>query len=298
MDCRKYKDTIDSFLCGETLVESNLEMIRHAEHCPECRAEIAARRNLRLQMQRVIGQEKMPAAAHDRLLARLRQETNPSTKSVINLEPNWPTQFAGLFTGRMPLFASLTLVLLLGLSWWLTRPNNTSVQAAVLSPAVFEQAAREHELCAHYYASADEPAGMAASAVEYDAAYAKLDQIAKLKTQGMQLRAAHKCSLVGRNFAHLLFSRGSELISFMVTERDASAMRDGLIPQDAQDYGRRAPLQHDQQAGCTISAYQTKRHIVFVVSKLAQAQSEQLAQQIAQPISEHLRQAEAATLAH
>ena len=292
MDCRKYKDTIDSFLCGETLVESNLEMIRHAEHCPECRAELAARRNLRLQMQRVIGQEKMPAVAHDRLLARLRQEANPSLKTAQSISPNWRTRFAGLFNGRTPLLASLTLLLLVGLSWWLTRANNPSVQAAVLSPAVFEQAAREHELCGRFYANAAEPAGMAAAAVEYDATYAGLDQVAKLKTQGMQLRAAHKCELVGRPFAHLLFSRGSELISFMVTERDAAAMRDGLVPNDD---GRLAPLQHDRQADCTISAYQTKRHIVFVVSKLAQNQNERLARQIAQPVSEHLRKAEAAT---
>ncbi len=298
MDCRKYKDTIDSFLCGETLVESNLEMIRHAEHCPECRNEMAARRNLRLQMQRVVGQEKMSADAHERLRARLRQEISPAPQPMINVGPNWRARFAGLFSGRMPLLASLTLLLLVGLSWWLTRTNNSSnsssVQAAVLSPAVFEQAAREHELCAHFYADADEPKAMAASAVEYDAAYAGLDQVAKLKTQGMQLRAAHKCALVGRNFAHLLFSRGSELISFMVTERDATAMRDGLVPHND---GKQTPLQHDQQAGCTMSAWQTKRHIVFVVSKLAHAQSEQLAQQVAQPISEHLRLAEATAIA-
>ncbi len=298
MDCRKYKDTIDSFLCGETLVESNLEMIRHAEHCPECRNEMTARRNLRLQMQRVIGQGKMPQVAHERLRVRLRQEANPSPQVTQTIEPSWRTRFAELFTGRTPLLASLTVLLLVGFSWWLTRGNNSSVQAAVLSPAVFEQAAREHELCAHFYANADEPTGMAASAVEYDATYAGLDQVAKLKTQGMQLRAAHKCALVGRNFAHLLFSRGSELISFMVTERDATAMRDGLVPPDAPDYGRQAPLQHDQQAGCTVSAYQTKRHIVFVVSKLTQTRSEQLALQVAQPISEHVRQAEATALAH
>ena len=294
MDCRKYKDTIDSFLCGETLVESNLEMIRHAEHCPACRTEMAQRRNLRLQMQRVAGSAKMPGYAHDSLRARLRQEAGLGAVTTAPKTTNWRSRLAELFSGRMPLLASLTVLLLVGMSWWLTRTNNSSVEAAVLSPAVFEQAAREHELCAHFYAEADEPKAMAASATDYDAAYAKLDQIAKVKAQGMQLRAAHKCSLVGRNFAHLLFSRGSELISFMVTERDAAAMRKGLVPADD---GKQLPLQHDQQAGCTMSAWQTQRHVVFVVSKLAQAQSEQLAQQVAQPISEHLRQAEATRLA-
>jgi hypothetical protein len=293
MDCRKYKDTIDSFLCGETLVESNLEMIRHAEHCPTCRAELAARRNLRLQMQRVIGERKMSADAYQRLRSRLRQEAGLSSPPITEPAASWLTRFASLFNGRTPLLAALTVLLLLGMSWWLTRSQQApSVQAAVLSPAVFDQAAREHDLCARFYANSPEPQAMAAAAVEYDAAYAKLDQIAKVKAQGMQMRAAHKCSLVGRNFAHLLFSRGSELISFMVTERDAAAMRDGIIPQDD---GRLAALQHAQSAGCTTSAYQTQRHVVFVISKLTQAQSEQLALQVALPISEHVRQAEQVT---
>ena len=47
MECREVRELADAFIADELLVETNQEILRHLESCPDCRAEIAARRALR-----------------------------------------------------------------------------------------------------------------------------------------------------------------------------------------------------------------------------------------------------------
>jgi hypothetical protein len=47
MECRRFRDIADSYLAEELLVETNHEVLRHLETCPACRAELAARRQVR-----------------------------------------------------------------------------------------------------------------------------------------------------------------------------------------------------------------------------------------------------------
>jgi len=47
MECRRFRDIADSYLSEELLVETNHEVLRHLESCPTCRAELAARRQVR-----------------------------------------------------------------------------------------------------------------------------------------------------------------------------------------------------------------------------------------------------------
>lgn len=281
MECRKFKDSIDSYLCGELLVETNLEILRHAEHCPGCRSELTARKQVRGQLQQAARQTVMGVAAHARLRARLHAEAAPA------LAPNkWLAWFKRPLPWRLALAMAAGIACFVLMSWMLMQRHAPQVMAATLNPAVLQQAADEHELCSHYYANSVEPVGMAESAVAYDAAYAGLDRIAKVRAAGLQLHAAHKCNLVGRNFAHLLFSRDKDLISVLVTERDAAAMKDGVVPNDD---GGQASLQQSRHAGCHIHAYQSARHVVLTVSKLSAAQNQELAERIAAPISEYLR---------
>ena len=80
MDCRKFRDVLDSYLCDELLVETAHEMLRHAEQCPACRSEMAARRSLRERLQRAGAQARLSEDAKERLRQRLREEARRSFK--------------------------------------------------------------------------------------------------------------------------------------------------------------------------------------------------------------------------
>ena len=47
MQCRDVRELADSFLSEQLLVETNHELLRHLETCPDCRADIADRRAIR-----------------------------------------------------------------------------------------------------------------------------------------------------------------------------------------------------------------------------------------------------------
>jgi anti-sigma factor RsiW len=52
MQCREVCDLLDSFLGQELMVETNHELMRHLETCPDCRGELEARRQLRTVLRR------------------------------------------------------------------------------------------------------------------------------------------------------------------------------------------------------------------------------------------------------
>ena len=74
MDCRAFKDLLDSFLSDELMVETNHAILWHAERCATCRAEMEARQRLRVILRRIRDNSKLSAEFHERLRERLRAE--------------------------------------------------------------------------------------------------------------------------------------------------------------------------------------------------------------------------------
>jgi hypothetical protein len=284
MDCRKFRDVIDSYLCGELLVETNHEILRHAEQCPACREEMTARRNLRERLQRASAQVRLSEEAKERLRQRLREEAGRSPKA----RSANGSLLHRIFSPRLPLALAASALLVAGYLYFGSH-SSSQVQAAELSETLMQEAAEEHNVCTFHYKDSPEPEAIRPNAVEYNPIFAGLDQIAKRNTRGMKLRLAHFCNLVGRNFVHLGFTKGDEMVSLLITERDAKAMKNGVAPTDD---GLRAGLQSALQGKYRVAAYQTSKHVVLVVSEFSEAQTKELAESLAAPMSEHLRRLE------
>jgi hypothetical protein len=130
---------------------------------------------------------------------------------------------------------------------------------------------------------------MPADAHQFDPAYESLDKIAEIGARGLLLRSAHICLYGDRRFAHLVYTRDSKLISLLVTERDARALKLSNIP-DGDD--SLVDLQHAWRDRFSLGAYQTAKHVVLVVSDLPENENNALAQQLAVPVTTYLRQRE------
>ena len=63
MQCRDVRELADSFLSEQLLVETNHELLRHLETCPDCRADIAGRRALRDRLRAAFARADELAAA-------------------------------------------------------------------------------------------------------------------------------------------------------------------------------------------------------------------------------------------
>jgi hypothetical protein len=286
MDCRNFKGMLDSFLSGELLVETNHSVLRHVELCAACRAELAARRRLRVLLRSACLKETMSADGYARLRKRLRAEARRGEMAGVKM----PSIHTRLLSMRLRLAAATAIIaLVLGVAYNLSYLSQRAVYAAELSSTLISQAVGDHENCAPQFADREQSEAMDEAVTKYDSAYADLDKIAEAGAQGMLLHAAHICSFGGRKFAHLVYTRGEQLISLMVTERDARAMRQGVVPSDD---GLRAGLQQALLDRYTVSAYQTAQHVVLVVSALPEAENKALAERVAAPICQRLRRVE------
>jgi hypothetical protein len=284
MDCRKFRDVIDSYLCGELLVETNHEILRHAEQCPACREEMAARRNLRETLQRAGAQARLSEEAKERLRQRLREEAGRNLKARTANS----SLLHRIFSPRLPLALAASALLVAGYLYF--GPHSSpQVQAAELSESLIQEAAEEHNVCTFHYKDGSEPEAMNPNAVEYNSIFAGLDQVAKRHLWGMKLLLAHFCNLVGRNFVHLGFIKGDQMVSLLITERDAKAMKNGVAPTDD---GLRHGLQTALRGKYRVAGYQTSKRVVLVVSEFSEAQTKELAESMAAPVSDHLRRLE------
>ncbi len=268
-------------MCGELLVETNHEILRHAEQCPACREEMAARRNLREKLQRAGAQVRLSEEAKERLRQRLREEAGRSLKA----RSAYDSLLHRIFSPRLPLALAASALLVAGYLYFVSHPA-PQIQAAELSETLMQEAAEEHKVCTFHYKDSPEPEAMKPNAVEYNPIFAGLDQVAKRHTRGMKLRLAHFCNLVGRNFVHLGFTKENEMVSLLITERNARGMKNGVAPTDD---GLRAGLQSALRGKYRVAAYQTSKHVVMVVSEFSEAQTKELAESLAAPVSEHLR---------
>jgi hypothetical protein len=309
MDCRNFKDVLDSYLSGELAVETNHDCLRHAEQCPPCRAELSARRNLRLTLRAAVTRTCMSEEAQTRLRECLRAEAQaaPLMQSIPNhpqraAQPQawaniWPSNWSSVrlnwLTPNFALPALVTAVFLLSLGVWGLYAYKRSVQPtslfAQLSETVMAEAAGDHQMCALKFTGSQTATTTPDWMKEKYPAYAGLAEAAATGAQGMQLKSVHVCSFKARKFGHLVYGQNDKVVSLLVTPRDAACLRNGKIPADD---GVTAGLQHALSAAFQVSAYQTAKYVVLVVSDLPEKDNKQLAQRLAGPVSAHLRQIE------
>ncbi|MCI0387893.1 MAG: hypothetical protein MOB07_03855 [Acidobacteria bacterium] len=303
MDCQNFKELLDSYLCGELAVETNHTMLCHAERCCSCRSEMAARRQLRASLRRVCSKEMLSDQAMEKLRARLRSESGLDYGSAgtggATGQRDW---FAGLFKTRFltPAAIVAALALFIGAGWGLyviwregvdhQRLSAEQIKALELSASLVAESAGDHRTCAAYFVDAAGPAEMPDSVGEYDLACVRLDKIAAEGARELLLRSAHICDFSERKFAHLVYTRGTSLVSLFVTVRDCRALKSGEVPPFSGLALGTQRFTHDHLA---LGAYQTSKRIVLVVSDLPENENAALAERLARPVVEHLRNVEA-----
>jgi hypothetical protein len=296
MDCRSFKDLLDSYLSQELTIETNHAILRHAEQCRGCRIELAARRRVRETLRRACLQEQLSNEERARLRASLRAalESETSQKTTTG---GWNEVLSRFFRFHPALPIAATVLLLLSAGaviLYLSDRSEHSPQIAELSVALFDESAGDHQKCATNFIHASGATSMPESVKKTDPAYVALERFAEPGAQGLQLRAAHVCGFEGRRFAHLVYKRESQLLSLLVTERNGPALKIGKVPVDD---GSRHGLQRATRNGHALGAYQTARHIVLVVSDLPERENDILAKRLAGPVIEHLRRVEGTSTA-
>jgi anti-sigma factor RsiW len=257
MQCRDLRELADSFLSEQLLVETNHELLRHLETCPDCRADIAGRRamrdGLRAAFARAEGLRPRPELAAE-LLAKLRpvQPAMISRRSVLQ---SWWALAAGV-------------ALAAGGGLFVRQSSSRSRLAALA-----REAAGDHQNCAVQFNLAERPIRLEDAGRRFGAPYAALATF-ELPTLAnpVELLERHACVYQGRRFGHVVFRYRGALTSLLITEGARSA----------------APELEPGDTGPAVASLPAGRFVGFVVADLDRPQVLQLAQALAEPLSRHL----------
>ncbi len=256
MECRDVRELADSFLSEQLLVETNHELLRHLDTCPDCRADIAGRRamrdGLRAAFARAEDLRPRPEFAAE-LRATLRaSQAGISRRSILQ---SWWTLAAGL-----ALAAGGGLFV---------RNSNARSRLATLA----RQAAGDHQNCAVTFSLAERPIPLEDAGRRYGGPYAALATFEPVAVDGpLQVLDRHACVYQGRRFGHVVFRYRGALTSLLVTDAPPPT----------------APELEPSDAGPAVASLPAGRFLGFVVADLDRQHVLRLAETLAQPLSRHL----------
>jgi len=256
MDCRKVRELADSFLSEQLLVETNHDLLRHLETCPDCRADLAGRRALRdgLRAAFLHAEELRPRTEFAAELRTALRASQPgiTRRSVLQ---SWWTLAAGV-------------VLAAGGGVFVRRSSSRSRLATLA-----REAAGDHRNCAVKFALAERPISLEDAGRRYGAPYGALATFQLPAVDGtIEFLERHACVYQGRRFGHVVFRYRGALTSLLVAD-SAPPIAAELEPNDA---------------GPVVASLPAGRFVGFVVADLDRQDVLYLAQTLAQPLSQHL----------
>jgi anti-sigma factor RsiW len=256
MECRNVRELADSYLSDQLLVETNHELLRHLETCPDCHADIDGRRALRDRLRAAFGraEELRPRPELAAELGSTLRALQPGI-SRRSLLQSWWTLAAG--------------VALAAGGGLFVRSSNSRSRFAALA----REAAGDHQNCAVTFRLAERPILLDDAGRRYGAPYAALATFEPPAVAGgLEMLERHACVYQGRRFGHVVFRYRGALASLLVTVAPPPPAAE-LEPSDS---------------GPAVASLPAGRFLGFVVADLDRQDVLRLAQALATPLSQHL----------
>ena len=276
MQCSDFREIADSYLSDELLIETNHDVIHHLESCAECRAELAARRDLRHELRTKFNQSaelRVPNGFAHRLRTSLREQGSHRPGIVI---PR--IAYVGI---------AATVLISIGLGLLAVHRWRAGQRELIAWASLTNSATGDHRECALEHKLKSTIITLNEAGRVYDRAFAKLADETSLQASlppGAQLLDAHSCAFEGRRFAHLVVNYHDQVVSIVVARNDRNNRAPTAMPGDIA-----AAVTSDTYQ---IAAFQTANHAVFVVSSLNETENMTIARSVSPLLEKQIRIAE------
>lgn len=297
MNCREFKELVDSYLSNELLVETNHSVLRHLESCSNCRAVLADHREVRARLREAV----MTADE-----SRIDQRFAVSVREKLRANSQRRISFAGIGGLRLALAGAIGLVAIaLGINFLVTSNsdkggfavnppanNVTNINSGVPEAshdATFElvrhDAVDDHKNCALTHNLDERPITLDEAAKRFEPSNKDLDKtvISALRASfgdDAEFIKAHYCLINGRAFAHIVLRHKGKVVSVLVN-------RDEQLAENANSSAKECGA----DGTLNISCFKFGNFNVFVVSDLEKQANNSIAAAIEQPVKQHIRNA-------
>jgi hypothetical protein len=264
---------MDSYIDNELLVETNHEVLRHLESCPSCAAELKTRGRLKNRLKTAVQNQSVPGDLQARINDALRKQDH----------------LTGFAWTRWAAAAAAVVVMATGT--WLAAPRWTRPALPDLADrrgqdvfiqkiseslsAVLKVGLGDHIHCSVFRKYPKNPPSVEEMAEKLGPAYQDLAPLVKARVpEEYRVILAHQCGYQGRRFVHLTLSNGANLLSLVITRKQAGETLEGLATS-RQPSG--VPIYQATARNYDVAGFETDQFLAYVVSDLGAKQNLEIA---------------------
>jgi len=252
--CKRIRSYLDSYLNNELLVETNHELLTHLERCGACSQSLEDRARLKAQLKHAVMQDYAPAALREHIINDLRRRRGFS--------------FNGVLLAVAAAAAVLVIAAVTFYSWGPSK-SQLSLQAEVESGDKTGQILKigfdDHVFCAIDHQLANKQFTTEQMSERLGPEYAGLVTLVREKLpQGYTVVVGHRCHYQEREFVHLIMRNQSDVVSLVITRKNAEAFAINSVATIAQAAG--GPIYQAAWANQHVAGLETRDHLVFVIS--------------------------------
>ena len=274
--CEKVRGYLDSYVSNELLIETNHEVLKHLESCPDCSHELETRVRLKDLLQRAVRHEAAPPDLQEKIRKKIRSR-------LFHIDP-----FASSSTW---LLAASLFLLVAGWGsyrlWNLTTaPSTSEAASALLSIGV-----GDHVNCAINHRVSGRHYTLEQMAREMGPSYSGLVPVVSEKVSSdYEVVVAHQCRVNQRGFVHVILRKDDSIASLIITKKLGETYPRGDTAAPIHASG--IPLHQARLQNYEVTGFETKDHLVFVASNLSQDKNTRIAMTLAPSVRDYLSKLE------
>lgn len=282
--CEKVRRYLNSYIDNELLVETNHEVLRHLESCPNCAAEFEEHSRLKARLKVAVAGQSVPEELSTKIRDQVRH--NAIRPASTTYWSRWGAVAAAL--------------ILVSLGAWMIRGRWTRgdiysdgpTQDAFIQrisqtvSTVLGVGLRDHIHCAVLSGVPKKAPSLEQMTQDMGPTYQGLVPLVKAAIPpDYRIVIGHQCDYGGRRFVHLTMSNGTNLMSLVIARKEHGESLASLAPTL-----RTAGVSVYQAAAreYEVAGFETEAYLAFVISDLNAKNNLQVAGNLAPAVHSFL----------
>lgn len=254
--CVRIRPLLDAYVSSELLAETNVDVLRHLDECPECTTFTGNRIQSRQLLKRAVSTIEVPAKLRTTIVSGLSRPL-PSVKPRRWVEPrHWQAVAAGV---ALAILSSLVFG---------TVQRNASRTDRFLTVGW-----TDHARCALGAGLPDVAPSRESMMASLGGDYNVLLSVADRKLGDYRIRQGHRCRIQGREYAHLVLQKETSLMSVTVARKEAG-------DEFATPWFGSREVASGTKAGIAVAGFEVPAHFVYVLSNDPSPENQRVAEAV------------------
>jgi anti-sigma factor (TIGR02949 family) len=283
--CKKIRAYLDSYINDELLVETNHEVIKHLEQCPECADELDARVRVKKMLQSSVRRDAAPLALRERIQKEIRRRPAYGF-------PRWA-------------LAAAAAVVLIVAGWSVMQlvrkpaaPSEVSIATAHPNAEILRIGLSDHVHCVLDSGFANRRFSLEEMTERFGADFIELvPALRERLAAGYEITVAHRCYVKGREFKHIILKNGDKVFSLIITRKNGEAfahndLMEVLAAGDVPVYGTQL-IDEARRQQLEVAGFESRDYLAFVVSSAPRQENLEIASTLAPVVRGFLAKREA-----